>query len=115
MFQRHPIQNQHMMFVTTNIYNRIPVFANPAHARMATETLYDIQKEYPFFLYAFAIMPDHCHFLMHVPEHGSISKIMYQYKRAVSFHVGKPIWQSRFHLKIIQMQELFCVTFIITL
>ena len=102
MFQRHPIQNEHMMFITTNMQDRKKVFANPAHARMAVETLYSIQDFYAFFLYAFVIMPDHIHLLLKIPEGGSVSKTMLAYKRAVSFNIGqRPIWQSRFHIKIV--------------
>ncbi len=101
MFQRHPIQNQHLMLVTTNTKDRIRIFANPACAREAVESLYRVQCWKPFFLFGFVIMPDHCHFLMNVPEHGSISKIMQAYKRSVCFEIGKAIWQSRFHIKIV--------------
>ncbi len=87
------------MLVTTNTMNRVPVFADPAYAREAVESLYRVQQSQPFFLFGFVIMPDHCHFVLTVPEFGSISKIMYAYKRAVSFEIGKPIWQSRFHMK----------------
>ena len=89
------------MFVTTNTKDREKVFSDPAFARMAVETLYETQQKYSFFLYAFVIMPDHCHLLMSVPEGGSVSKIMYSYKRSVSFIIGKRVWQSRFHIKMI--------------
>ena len=100
MSQRHHTQNQHMMLVTTNTENRVDYFLRPPHAREAVECLYRIQHYNPFFLYAFVVMPDHCHFLLHVPEHGSVSRTMYMYKRAVSFAIGKPEWQGRFHLVI---------------
>jgi REP element-mobilizing transposase RayT len=93
------------MFITTCTADREPVFANPAYAREAVHSLYRVQCFNPFFLYAFVIMPDHCHFLLQVPEHGSISKIMYAYKRAVCFEVGRAIWQSRFHIRFIQQPE----------
>ncbi len=88
-----------MMFVTTNTQSRIPVFEDDACARIAVETLYSIQHFYPYFLYAFVVMPDHCHLLLNVPEGGSVSKVIGIYKRAVTFNIGRgPIWQSRFHL-----------------
>ncbi len=101
MSQRHPIQNGRTMLITTNTYRRVPVFKDPAAARIAIETLYVVQELYPFFLYGFVMMPDHCHFLLRVPEGGSISKIMNLYKRDVRFNIGKPIWQNRFHMRII--------------
>jgi len=78
------------------------VFSDAAYAREAVESLYRIQQYNHFFLYAFVVMPDHCHFLLHVTEHSSVSRLMYSYKRAVSFQIGKPIWQPRFYLKIVQ-------------
>jgi REP element-mobilizing transposase RayT len=77
------------------------LFKDPVFAREAVECLYRIQMFNPFFLFGFVVMPDHCHFLLHVPEHGSISYIMQMYKRAVSFNVGMgSIWQTRFHLRV---------------
>lgn len=90
-----------MMFITTNTQSRIPVFEEDACARIAVETLYSIQHFYPYFLYSFVIMPDHCHLLLNVPEGGSVSKVIGIYKRAVTFNIGRgPIWQSRFHLLV---------------
>ncbi len=89
------------MFITTNIAKRHKIFAEAPCARIAVETLFNIQDFYPFFLHGFVIMPDHCHFLIRVPEGGSISKIIGVYKRAVTFNIGRgPIWQSRFHMII---------------
>ncbi|MBI1812793.1 transposase [Candidatus Peregrinibacteria bacterium] len=89
------------MFITTNTDQRKSVFRDPACARIAVETLYDIQGYYPFFLFGFVIMHDHTHFLMRIPEGGSISKTIGSYKRAVTFAIGRgPLWQSRFHLII---------------
>lgn len=89
------------MFITTNVKNKVPLFKNDAYARIAVETLYNIQHFYAFFLFGFVIMPDHCHLLLRVPEGGSISKTMNVYKRAVTFNVGgERFWQTRFHMRI---------------
>lgn len=89
------------MLITTNIQGRKDIFFDPAAARIAVESLYQIQAHYPFFLFGFVIMPDHCHILMNVPEGGSVSKTIGIYKRAVSFNIGRgPIWQSRFHIRL---------------
>lgn len=101
MSQRHPLQNQALMFVTTNVRDREPVFADNACARIAVETLYSIQEFYPFFLYSFVIMPDHCHLFLLVPEHGSVSKVIGIYKRAVTFNLGRSsLWQPRYYMTI---------------
>lgn len=89
------------MFVTTNTLKRKPIFRDPAFAREAVDNLYRVQKQHPFHLFGFVIMPDHCHFLLYVPAPESISRIMRMYKLGVVFSIGLgPIWQSRFHLVI---------------
>lgn len=85
------------MHVTTNVKNREQIFKNDAYARTAIETLYAVQNHMPFFLYAFTIMPDHCHFLIKVPAPGTVAKVLHAYKRAVSFNIGLgPMWQKRY-------------------
>ncbi len=89
------------MLVTTNIARRRPLFAHPAFAREAIDVLYRIQALWPFFLFAFVIMPDHGHLLLRVPEEGSVSKIINRFKMGVSHSIGLgPLWQPRFHLRI---------------
>jgi putative transposase len=100
MTQRHPVQNNETMFITTNIQNRKPIFNNPAYALEAIETLYRLRMLYHFELFGFVIMPDHCHFLMRVFEPHSISTVMKQFKSGVAFNIGKgPIWQPRFYIR----------------
>jgi len=101
MSQRHPIQGDELMFITTNLKDNLFLFSDPAAARIAVETLYSKQEIRPFYIYGFVIMPTHCHFLLRVPINGSISKIMHAYKRGVSFSLGQGIiWQPRFFIKI---------------
>lgn len=89
------------MMITTNIRNREQLFAHEPYAREAIDVLYRVQEQYPFSLYGFVIMPDHCHFLVHVPEPLSISKIMDRYKMGVSHSIGiGPLWQRRFYISL---------------
>lgn len=102
MTQRHSVQHDTMMLITTNVSERRPLFMKGTYAREAIETLYSVQAVHPFFLYGFVIMPDHCHFLLRVPPPGSISKIMNVYKGIVSLNIGAgPVWQRRFHIEIV--------------
>lgn len=87
------------MLVTTNTAQRQKVFLEPAFAHQAVETLYKVQTVYPFLLYGFVIMPDHCHFLLNIAAPATISKLMKSYKIGVGYDIGLgPIWQSRFHI-----------------
>ena len=101
MSQPHPIQSDALFFVTTNIRNCDPIFRNNAYAREAVDMIYRVQEQHPFFLHGFVIMPDHCHILLFVDEHESISSIIGGYKMGVSRSIGiGPIWQPRFHMHI---------------
>ena len=103
MSQRHPIQNDVNMLVTTVTLNRLPIFSCPEHAREAVEALYRVQSLHPFFLYGFVIMPDHCHFLLKVPPPETVSKIMNIYKSGMTFNVGiSKMWQASFHIRFLE-------------
>ena len=100
MLYEHHLQNDLTVLVTTNTQDRRRIFSHPAFAREACEALYRVQEIHPFFLYAFVIMPDHCHILMNVSEDIGLSKVMRVYKSAVAHAIGiGPIWQSRFDAK----------------
>jgi len=102
MTQRHPIQNDRTILVTTVTRKRMPLFSDAAHAREVIECLYRVQTIHPFFLYGFVIMPDHCHFLIKVPAPGTISKVMNSFKAGVTFDLGlAKVWQPRFHIRCI--------------
>lgn len=99
MTQRHPVQADQVMFVTTNTLRRRPIFASPAHAREAVEVLYRVQEQHPFFLFGFVIMPDHAHVLLHVPEPENIARVMRAYKSGLAHSIaGGPLWQQRYHI-----------------
>lgn len=91
------------MFVTINTKNRMPIFVDSACARIAVEKLYAVQEYYPYYLHSFVVMPDHCHILLTPPEDTTISRIMYTYKRKVSFDLVRgPIWQPRFDCRLVR-------------
>ncbi len=103
MSQLHPVQSDSIMLLTSVIRDRKPIFTNHVYAREAIETLYEVQVHHPFFLYAFVIMPDHCHLLIRVLPPGAISKIMNVFKGCSSMRIGLgSIWQRGFHMKIVQ-------------
>ena len=106
MSQRHPIQNEVIMLVTSVTVGRETFFEDAAYAREACETLYRVQELHPFFLYAFVVMPDHCHFLLRVAPPETISHIMNVYKSGLTFNLGiKKIWQKGFDIRIVKNPE----------
>jgi REP element-mobilizing transposase RayT len=100
MTQRHAIQNDQPMMITTVTKNRNPIFGNASYAREAIECLYRTQQRHPFLLYAFVIMPDHIHLVLQAIAPESISRIMNVYKGTTSASIGiGPVWQPRFHIR----------------
>ncbi|MDD4318936.1 MAG: transposase [Candidatus Peribacteraceae bacterium] len=103
MSQRHFIQNDEMMLVTTITFRRQKFFLNPALAREAIDQLYRLQQIIPFFLFGFVIMPNHCHFLINVPAPARISSVMRSFKMGLSFQTGiSPLWQPRFDIRCVK-------------
>ncbi len=102
MTQRHPVQNDEPMLITSVAKHRAHIFRDDTNAREAVESLYRTQEQHPFFLYAFVIMPNHVHLLLQVPSPESISRIMNVYKGTASASIGRgPLWQSRFHIRYV--------------
>lgn len=101
MTQRHPFQNDVLMFVTTNTKNRTPIFENPTYASEAIDCLYRLQGIHPFLIFGFVIMPNHCHFLLNIPAPYTISKCMNAYKTGLTFDIGiGPLWQARYDVRV---------------
>ena len=101
MTQRHSIQSNQTMLITTVTHARNPYFQDDALAREAVEHIYRVQERRPFFLYGFVIMPDHVHLLLNVPEPETVSNILRLYKMGLSFQTGiTPLWQKRFDARI---------------
>ncbi len=99
MTQRHPVQNDATVFVTTNTLHRAPFFGDSAVAREAVDCLYCVQAIHPFYLFGFVIMPDHCHFLLRVPAPQTVSNIIGAFKSGVTIDTRiAPMWQRRFHM-----------------
>ncbi len=113
MTQRHPVQQNATMFVTTNCMDRRPIFHDPAFAREAVECLYRVKKLHPFYLYGFVIMPDHCHFLMNVPAPETMANVIGTFKSGLTFDTGVPrMWQGRYHCRIIESNAVRVLTYI---
>lgn len=101
MTQRHSIQNDVTMFITTNTLKRRPIFSNPAFARKAVDQICRLQERFLFMLFGFVIMPDHQHFLLHVRSPSTISTLMNVYKTGMTFELGiGAFWQPRFDLRV---------------
>jgi putative transposase len=103
MSQRHRIQNNATMLITTVTHQREPFFADPAVAREAVETLLRVQKLHLFILHAFVVMPDHIHIVATISAPNSVSKILNVYKSGLTFNTGiRKMWQARSDMRIVK-------------
>ncbi len=103
MSQPHPVQSGFPVLITIVTHNRAPYLEDSTNAREAIALLYRVRALYPFHLYGFVFMPDHCHLLMRVEAPLTITMIMNSFKTGMFFAVGmSKFWQSRFHVRIMR-------------
>ncbi len=62
-------------FVTVVTHNRNPIFAGEANITLLRHTMQQAKHYHPFKMHAYALMPDHLHLLIFVPETSNISKL----------------------------------------
>lgn len=102
MTQRHPVQSDVPLLITTVVRDREPIFYNQAFARETVEALYRTQERHPFLLYGFVVMPDHLHLLLKTMTPMTVALVMNRFKTCVSHSIGiGPMWQRRFHIRIV--------------
>jgi putative transposase len=68
------------LFVSGGVYKRVPLFQNAHSARIFLETLEAYRERNAFRLHAYAIMPDHYHFLLWFPEKGGFRGFLRDFK-----------------------------------
>jgi len=100
-----------MTFITQVTNDRIGYLESTKNLDIFWETLRNVQKNHPFKLLAYVILPDHFHFLMRVDDdHGDFSKIMHSlkrnftinFKRFYSVENSATLWQRGFWDHIIR-------------
>jgi putative transposase len=74
-------------------------------AREVIQSLYRVQCFNPFDLYAFVVMPDHCHALVGGRSYGSMVKIINKWKESTHHECGSNMWQARFEIQIVSPSE----------
>jgi putative transposase len=98
-------------FVTTDAWERRPIFAKPKTATIVLEQLLDCRDRKFFKLHAFVIMPDHMHILITPSESTTIEKAVQMIKGGLSHRIGLddphrfPIWLAGFHDRWIRNAE----------
>jgi putative transposase len=90
-------------FVTTDTWQKHPLFINTAFANIAVEQIANCRDRGFYKLHAFVLMPDHLHVLLTPGEAITIEKSMQMIKGGSAHRMGLerpnklPIWHSGFH------------------
>ena len=94
-----------MVFITCVTQHRIPYLSKAQDIDLFWETLRNVQKIHPFHLLAYAILPDHFHWIMQMPENDPVfSVILHSIKRNFTWNFKKAyqiptpfhVWQDRY-------------------
>jgi REP element-mobilizing transposase RayT len=74
-------------FITTNVFQRIPIFSSIDYRKIVIQKINFYRKKYDFKLIGYVIMPDHIHLLIQSPPRQNISDIMRDLKRSVAMEI----------------------------
>ena len=102
-FRRYYLPNA-LVFITTVIQDRRPVFGDDADAESLLDTMRAVQTLHPFHLLAYVVLPEHLHLLMQTGAATNFSRVMHSIKRNYTLNYKKShgirgqleLWQSRF-------------------
>lgn len=71
----------HVYFITSVVYNRLPLFTRSTYVTRLIDSLNFYRYQLPFRLLGFVIMPDHVHLLIWPEGTASVSDFMRDFKR----------------------------------
>jgi REP element-mobilizing transposase RayT len=103
-FRRYYFPNSYV-FITSVTKDRIPIFESTDNINLFFETMNNVKSLYLFDIFAYVLLKDHFHCILHIPDEiGNFSKIIQSFKRNFTLnykHFHKiehsiTIWQSRF-------------------
>ncbi len=114
-YRRYYIPNS-LVFITCVTYHRQPHFEDTTHVQLLFDTLRRVQAIHPFRLLAYAILPEHFHWLMRADEVATtFSAVMHSVKRNYVLNLKKAegnagpvaVWQERFWDHVIRDESDF--------
>jgi len=82
-------------FVTTSVVGHIPIFNIPKHAEIVLESLIFYTNKYNSDLISYALMPDHLHLIIALPENAVLSNFMRDFKKYTSVAIKKSLNNSK--------------------
>jgi REP element-mobilizing transposase RayT len=74
----------HIYYITTVVYNRLPIFKRPSFIIPLMDSLNFYRYKQTFKLLGYVVMPDHVHLMIWPFGNSSVSDIMRDYKKFTS-------------------------------
>lgn len=99
----HRVHQAGVYFVTTDTWQRRPIFGKANVADLVLEQIVDCRERGLYRLHEFVIMPGHLHLLLTPAEDTTLEKAMQMIKGGSAFRIKKelfyqfPIWHAGFH------------------
>ncbi len=109
-YRRYYIPNS-TVFITCVTNQRYPYLADEENLQLFMTTAKAVQRIHPFEIFAYVLLPDHFHWLIHLPEEQpDFSRIMqsvkwnysYNYKHLHNIRGQLTLWQRGFYDHIIR-------------
>jgi putative transposase len=108
-FRRYYVPDS-IVFITSVVERRDPVFANELYLGLLRETLRKTKELHPFDMIAYVFLPDHMHLLIKPTGTSNFSRIMqsaksnftHSYKQAIGIDGNMKFWQKRFYDHVVR-------------
>lgn len=103
-------QSGYCYFITTGTKKRVPVFADPAAAKIIMDCLQWLDEQARIDLAAAVVMPDHVHFVARLLT-ASLPSLMHSLKSFTSSKINEllgragPLWESQYHEHAIRTDD----------
>ncbi|HEY7994452.1 MAG TPA: transposase [Candidatus Eremiobacteraceae bacterium] len=96
--------------ITFCVADRRPVFSNSSIASIATTQLREFRNAGLYYLYGYAVMPDHVHLVIRLRKVGiHLSKVVGTLRSAITIRVRRQFdrfeWQRGYHERIIHGEK----------
>jgi putative transposase len=107
----HRVCQAGVYFVTTDTWQRRPLFAKANAAEIVVDQLVQCRDRGFYELNAFVLMPDHLHVLLTPAMDATLEKVMQMIKGGSSFRIKRdlqyqfPIWHAGFHDRWMRDQD----------
>ncbi len=111
-FRRYYIPNS-IVFITTVVERREPIFAASTNVALLRDILRSVKTLHPFSMLAYVFLPEHFHILIRPTGASNYSRIMQsfktnftkEYKSRLNISGSMKFWQKRFRDHVIRDDE----------